>query len=263
MATGRIDRESPLPYYAQLKELLQREFGVSWRPGERIPGEVMLCERYGVSRTVVRQALDELEGEGRVVRRKGQGTFVAARKVDESLFQSLTGLFEDVEARGLHLVSTVRALEFRPAPAEAAAELGVPERSPVLYVERLRSIGAEPWALTATYLPHDIAPGLLDEDLTHRSLYALLEDKYGVRLDHGRRLVEAVPASSPVAEALGVEEHAPILLLHSTAWDVGGRAVEYFTAYHRGDLSRFQVHLRRRSRRAAEPGMLVRGADDA
>lgn len=259
MTTGRIDRGSPLPYYAQLKELLRQEFDRSWKPGERMPGEVVLCERYGVSRTVVRQALADLEGEGRVVRRKGQGTFVAARKVDESLFQSLTGLFEDVEARGHRLVSEVRALEFRPAPAEAAAELGVPEGSPVLYIERLRSIDGEPWVLTATYLPHDVAPGLLGEDLTERSLYALLEDKYGVQLDHGRRLVEAVPASPAVAEALGVEERAPILLLHSTAWDVGGRPVEYFTAYHRGDRSRFQVHLRRRSRPAAEPGMLVRG----
>lgn len=260
MDIGRINRDSALPYYAQLKALLLGQFEHTWKAGERLPGEVVLCERYGVSRTVVRQALDELESEGRVVRRKGQGTFVAARKVDESLFQTLTGLYEDVTARGGTLVSDVRHLEFTPAPSEVANELQVAEGSAVIYIERLRYANGEPWALTATYLPSDIAPGLLKEDLSNQSLYALLEDKYGVILDHGRRMVEAVQASPSVAEALGVDEHAPILLLRSTAWDIEGRPVEYFTAYHRGDRSRFQVHMRRRSRTTAEPGMLVRDA---
>jgi GntR family transcriptional regulator len=260
--TTRIDRQSPLPYYAQLKSLLLEQFEHTWKAGERLPGEVVLCERYGVSRTVVRQALDEMANEGRVVRRKGQGTFVAARKVDESLFQSLTGLFEDVTARGGTLTSQVRHLEFTPAPGPVAAELQVKEGSPVVYIERLRFANGEPWALTATYLPSDIAPGLLDEDLSNQSLYALLEDKYGITLDHGRRLVEAVSASPPIAEALGVEDHAPILLLRSTAWDVEARPVEYFTAYHRGDRSRFQVHLRRGARAQVAAGMLVRDSGD-
>jgi GntR family transcriptional regulator len=258
VGTGRIDRSSALPFYAQLKELLLPQLGSVWKVGERLPGEVTLCEQYGVSRTVVRQALDELEGEGRVVRRKGQGTFVAARKVDESLFQSMTGLYEDVAARGSVLVSEVRRLEFAPATTDAARELEVTEGSPLLHLERLRYVNDEPWALTTTWLPHQAAPGLLDEDLTRQSLYALLEDKYGVSLDHGRRLVEAVPAAPSVAEALGVDTHDPVLLLRSTAWNQEGRPVEYFTAYHRADRSRFQVHVRRRrSRSGALPAMLV------
>lgn len=261
METGRIDRTSALPFYAQLKELLLPKLGSDWKVGERVPGEVTLCEMYGVSRTVVRQTLDELEGEGRVIRRKGQGTFVARRKVDESLFQSMTGLHEDVAARGSALISDVRHFAFAPATADAAAELEVPEGSPLIHLERLRYVNDEPWALTTTWLPHDIAPGLLNEDLTHQSLYRLLEDKYGLALDHGRRLVEAVPAGPSVARALCVDVHAPVLLLRSTAWDEQGRPVEYFTAYHRADRSRFQVRLRRRSHSTAPPSMLVDDGD--
>lgn len=254
----RIDRDSPVPYYAQLKELLVEQLDSVWPAGERLPGEVTLCEQYGVSRTVVRQALDELEAEGRVVRRKGHGTFAAARKVDESLFQSLTGLYEDVTARGGTLVSVVRRQELVPAPAEVAEQLDLREGEPVLCLERLRFANGEPWVLVRTYLPRDVAPGLLDDDMREQSLYALLEDKYGVRLDHGHRLVEAVPASPVIAEALGLEPRDPVLMLRSTAWNTEGRPVEYFIAYHRGDRSRFQVHLRRRAAVRAVPGMLVR-----
>lgn len=258
MSEGRIDRRSPLPYYAQLKRLLTERLDAEIPAGARLPGEIALCDAYGVSRTVVRQALDELESEGRIVRRKGQGTFAAARKIDETLFQSLTGLYEDVTARGEELRSEVRELAVTPATGEVAAELGLAEGAPVVFLERLRFVGDEPWVLARTYLPADVAPGLVDEDFSRRSLYGLLEDKYGVELDHGRRLVEAVPAPAALARALGLRPRDPVLLLRSTAWDVSGRPVEYFAAYHRGDRSRFQVHLRRRRERAnAVPGMIV------
>lgn len=258
MSQGRIDRRSPLPYYAQLKRLLVERLDGEIEPGARLPGEIALCDTYGVSRTVVRQTLDELEAEGRIVRRKGQGTFAATGKTDETLFQSLTGLYEDVTARGEHLRSEVRELGRTPAPGDVAAELGLAEGTPVVCLERLRFVGDEPWVLARTYLPEDVAPGILDVDFTHRSLYALLEDRYGVELDHGRRLVEAVPASPAIAHALGLRSRAPVLLLRSTAWDTAGRPVEYFSAYHRGDRSRFQVHLRRRRDRVNPvPGMLV------
>lgn len=263
MTVGRIDRNSPVPYYAQLKDLLLEQLDSAWPAGERLPGEVALCEHYGVSRTVVRQALDELEAEGRVVRRKGHGTFAAARKVDESLFQSLTGLYEDVTARGGTLRSEVRRQELAPVPADVAAELEVPEGHPVICLERLRFANGEPWVLVRTYLPREIAPGLLDEDLREQSLYGLLEGKYGVRLDHGHRLVEAVPASPALAGALGLQARDPVLMLRSTAWNAEGRPVEHFIAYHRGDRSRFQVQLRRRQAPSPVPGMLVQDVPGA
>lgn len=259
MVGGRIDRRSPLPYYAQLKRLLVDRLDTEIVAGSRLPGEMALCDEYGVSRTVVRKALDELESEGRIVRRKGQGTFAAARKTDETLFQSLTGLYEDVRARGEVLRSRVLAFGMIQAPADVAAALEVAEDDEVVHLERLRFVGGEPWALTSTYLQSDIAPGILDEDFSEQSLYGVLEGKYGVELDHGRRLVEAVPASPAVAEALSLRPRDPVLLLHSTAWDSTGRPVEYFVAYHRGDRSRFQVNLRRHpSGESALPNMIVR-----
>ena len=73
----KIDRSSPIPIYYQLKTLIlsQIEQG-EWRPGEKIPTEAELCERYDISRTPVRQALLELVRESILTRRAGRGTFV-------------------------------------------------------------------------------------------------------------------------------------------------------------------------------------------
>ena len=124
-------------------------------------------------------------------------------------------------------------------------------------LERLRFVDDEPWVLATTYLPYDVAPGLLDDDLTHQSLYALLEQKYGVELTHGRRGVEAEVASDTLAESLGLSPGAAVLVLRSTSY-AGDRPVEVFVAYHRGDRSRFEVTLNR-----AKPADAVRPATDA
>lgn len=73
-----IDRASPFPIYHQLKLFIRQRINQGvWQPGDRIPTERELCEAYGISRSPVRQALNELAREGVVIRRPGLGTFVA------------------------------------------------------------------------------------------------------------------------------------------------------------------------------------------
>ena len=261
---GRINRSSPLPYYHQLKQLLVQEIARrGLRPGDLLPGDHALCDTYDVSRTVVRQALTELEFEGVIERIKGKGTFVAQPKTAEGLVQSLTGLFEDVAARGGHLRSDVRTLRVVPADSHIAAELRVEPDTPVVLLERLRFVEELPWVLTVTHLPHDLVPGLEYEDLTNQSLYALLENRYGVRLVRGRRSVEATLAGQVLAGALEIPVGAAVLTLRSLSVDADDRPVESFVAYHRGDRSRFEVDLVREARsQGARPSMIVTGGSE-
>jgi GntR family transcriptional regulator len=244
MASG-IDRNSPLPFYYQLKQLVLTDLrDRQLAPGDRLPGDHELCDTYDVSRTVVRQALAELETEGVIQRVKGRGTFVAPERTSEHLVQSLTGLHEDVAARGGHLRSEVRRFAVVPADEQIASLLELDAGAEIIVLERLRFVNDEPWVLATTYLPYDVAPGLLEDDLTHQSLYALLEQKYGVELTYGRRGVEAEVASDVLAESLGISPGAAVLVLRSTSY-AGDRPVEVFVAYHRGDRSRFEVTLHR------------------
>jgi GntR family transcriptional regulator len=253
-----IDRTSLLPFYFQLKQILLAELADrELSPGDRLPGDHELCETYGVSRTVVRQALAELETEGVIERVKGRGTFVAPPRTTEHLVQSLTGLYEDVVSRGSKLRSDVRRQEVVPADGKIARQLQLVEGSDVLCIERLRFVDEEPWVLTTTYLPFEIAPGLLTDDLTHQSLYALLENTYGVVLTHGRRAVEAAAAGEEVAAALALQPGEPVLVLRSASY-AAERPVEVFVAYHRGDRSRFEVTLRRSPSSAVQSPPLMR-----
>ncbi|HHY93479.1 MAG TPA: GntR family transcriptional regulator, partial [Firmicutes bacterium] len=95
-----MEHSSPIPLHVQLTEILRGwvesgELG----PGERIPSERELCERFGVSRTTVRQALAEAEQEGMLTRIHGKGTYAAAAKIAQPLVR-ITSFAETIRSRG-------------------------------------------------------------------------------------------------------------------------------------------------------------------
>ncbi|MCX7731096.1 MAG: GntR family transcriptional regulator [Candidatus Caldatribacterium sp.] len=95
-----IVKDSPIPVHMQLKELLKRalESG-EYRPGSRFFSESEIAQKYGVSKTTVRRAMDDLSREGFIFRVPGKGTFVARQKLVEKLTE-LIGFTQDMERRG-------------------------------------------------------------------------------------------------------------------------------------------------------------------
>jgi len=240
----KINFESYIPYYIQLMDILKEKVQTGvWAPGDQIPGEQDLCEMYGVSRTVVRQALLELELEGVINRRKGKGTFIALPKINEGLVQKLTGFYQDMVERGLKPGTRVLHQDVGPANEKVARFLNIEPGAQVIDILRLRFINEEPIQLVTTYVPFEICPGLAQVDLTNRSLYEYLEKECGIFIAKGRRYIEAVLANDTEAELLGIERGAPLLMLDSISFSESERQIEYYHALHRGDRSRFEVEL--------------------
>jgi GntR family transcriptional regulator len=239
-----IQFDSPIPYYAQLKDILRERIDSgAWLPGYQLPSEADLCSLYSVSRTVVRQALQELEHEGRIRRRKGKGSFVANRKISEQLVQKLTGFYQDMVEQGHTPLTKVLSQRIVPAQSTIAAYLGLEPGAPLIEIVRLRSVQDVPIALDTTYIPQVLCPGLIDDDLTNQSLYSLLESKYHLHVARGRRIIQAVLADGLEAKLLEVARGAPLFRLDSISSLRNGQAVEYYMAYHRGDRSQFEVEL--------------------
>ena len=164
-----------------------------------------------MSRTVVRQALSDLERTGLVTRLKGKGTFVAQPKVSEFVAQSLTSLHEDLSARGERLETKVLRLEVEPVSPHVAAMLELPESEQIVLLERLRFLRGEPLVVTTAYMPHSLCAPILELDMSDRSLFETYERELGLKLHRGTRAMEARAATTEIAHHLGVPEGSPVL----------------------------------------------------
>ncbi len=239
-----IDHDSPVPYYHQLEEWFRENLANgTLQPGQQLPSEAELCQTFQISRTVVRQALDDLVNEGLLYRRKGKGTFVAKPKISESLVQKLTGFYQDMVDRGFTPVTRVLEQAVLPASKLLAERLSINVGDKVIKIDRLRFVNNEPIVFVTTYIPYAACPGLLHDDLSNQSLYAVLEEKYGLEIVRGRRTLEAIAANDQDAKLLDIALGSPIVLLKSVSYLRDGRPIEYYEAKHRGDRSVFEVEL--------------------
>jgi GntR family transcriptional regulator len=244
LPTGQIDRASPIPFYFQLRKLLEDEIASGrWAPGHRVPSEPSVCDQFRVSRTTVRQALAELEGEGLVRREKGRGTFVAERRSTSWLLQSSHGFYDEAARRGHRVVSKVLRAGTEVLPPWAADALGLPEGGEGVTIERLRWIDERLVMYVLNHLPVDLAETLLEADLENGSLYRVLEDRHGLTVVGGRRVVEAVIAEHELARLLDVAPGDPLLFVESVSWDASLRPFECYRAWHRADRTKIDVQI--------------------
>lgn len=237
-----IDKSIPVPYHYQLREIWRQEIMTGhWPVNEKLPSERELGEWYEVSRPTIREAIDALVNEGLLRREKGRGTFVAEPKILEGLLQTPYGFTDSMKEQDILFATVVSHLDVVPAPQLVAHELRLPDDTPVIRLDRMRSVMDIPILLVSSYLPEQMFPDLLSEDFTQRSLYEVLRSKYAITMARARRYMEAVAANREDAELLGIKSGDPLMLIESTTYTEEGVPFEYYRARHRGDRTRFLV----------------------
>jgi GntR family transcriptional regulator len=237
-----IDTRSFVPYYQQLKQILTGDIQKR-SEGDLLPSESELCQAYSVSRTVVRQALDELERDGLVVKVKGKGTFVTGRKLNTSFVQQSLGFYDSMVNAGHTVRSTVLKSEIAPCPVRLAPALSLSIGDEVIRFDRVRSVDGRAVQVVRATLPARLFPGFTDLDMTDRSLYQVMRDQYGVRPAGGHRSIEAEALSAEDARYLGAPPGLPALRIESVTRTVDGTVFEYYSAIYRGDSFKFELEI--------------------
>lgn len=234
-----------------LRSLVTHELGV----GDAIPSERVLCERFGVSRMTVRQAVDALVVDGLLVREQGRGTFVAPTKVDLEVRLATFG--EEMRRRGMEPSSTVLAAEVVEATPDVADALDRVAGEPVHHLHRVRHADGEPMAIEQTWVPVDLVPGLFT-DGPPESVYAELRRR-GLAPDWGEDTVAASEVDPLDAPLLGLRPGAPVLRIARRTF-AGHVACAYSRSSYRADRYELWVPLRA-PRRVLTPRRTTTGQD--
>jgi GntR family transcriptional regulator len=226
--------------YQRVQDALAEEIARDGRaPGSRLPPERALAEHFGVSRVTLRRALAELEREGIVARHPG-GWEVAAPAIGEPP-NALMSFSEMAASRGLTPGARVLDRRVRPATIDEADALGLAPGAELFELERLRSMDGVPILIDRTRIPLSLAPGLDEVDLDQRSLYDVLEERYGMRPARARFTVESIAADERQAALLGLEPRGPLLRCQQQTEDEAGRRSELCEMVYRGDRYRFRA----------------------
>jgi GntR family transcriptional regulator len=241
-----IDHHSPLPLYAQVEAIIASSIADGTFPsGSRLPNEDELVERFTVSRTTIRQTIQNLIRRGLIEIRRGKGTFVTQPKITQE-FTELSGFVEDMQSLGRQASARVLDKQIVPASESIARQLALTTGALVVRIQRVRLADKAPLSFDETYLPREIGEKIIENDLETEPIFSLLEQKYKVPLLEAEYRLEAVSADATVARALGVSVGSPIFLIERTSYSVGQQPIDYEKLYYRGDQIRFVTRLARR-----------------
>jgi GntR family transcriptional regulator len=212
-------------------------------PGGQLPAEPVLAEHFGVSRSVVRQALARLEAAGLVRRAHGAGTFVLSSNQRSWLVQD-AGFFRDEAERGGHdVTSTVLRLGIDEMPLWATDALRTRAGTRGVVLERLRHVDGVVTVYDLNFLPEELAPivaPLANE--SHGSLYEVLE-RHGLAVAGGRRIVGSVIAGERFAELLEVAALDPLLVVEGVDWDQSHTPFDCYRTWIRPDRMKIEVQV--------------------
>jgi len=231
----RINRTSKLPLYHQLYEILRADIlHGKWEPGDMLPPESELVERYQVSRTTVRQVLDMLVNEGLIYRQRGRGTFVAHPTLEQGLVR-IVSFTQDMRQRGCKPGTEVLFSGLVPAPEDIAKKLEIEPGEELARLDRLRLADGEPMSIEESHLVYRYCPGVLEGDYAANSLREALERDHSIRLIRAKQVIRAILAPSKLAGLLSIPSKSALLFIERISYSQQDVPVEFLRIYYRAD----------------------------
>ncbi|MFG2117786.1 GntR family transcriptional regulator [Streptomyces sp. NPDC048710] len=203
------------------------------KPGERLPSEAGLADRYEVSTVTLRSALAVLQREGLVEKIHGKGNFVR-RPLRKIMYVGGWGTLDPWTAAEAALHVTVRTNTVQ-ASGYLTTLLKVPTGSPLAEFVCISHEGESPHGLARIYIPRDLAPaGVLGDESSWRdraTRFAVLSSLPAAV----RETVCARPPSPDEASVLQIGSAVTVLAITRVATDSTGRVVEAALLVFPGD----------------------------
>lgn len=234
-------RSNGIPAYKRIQNaIIKRLEAGQLKPGDPVDSERELARIHSVSLMTARHALVGLEREGKVLRRRGAGTFVAPPKIH---FNKLMSYTEQMSVRGLNISSKLLFSNVIDTAPEIAARLALPAANQLIRLERLRLGGDEPFAIETCYLSADDFGELIRARLDRVSLFSVLEHHYGLRLAYADEEVDATIADAYTSRLLCMPPGSAVLRIRQQIFSTQGKIVIYVLGLYRSD--RHTVLIRR------------------
>jgi DNA-binding GntR family transcriptional regulator len=234
-----IDRSAYEPAYAQLANILRRQISEGvYRPGDQLPSEAQLCQKYDVSPMTVRRSINLLADQDVVNTAQGKGTFVKPLELSTATFhlQKLHDLFND---------AAVKLLNARIVSADerTARKLQIKEGQHVIYISRLLSRNDEPIFYHRAYLIYDPTRPIVEAEMDVTSLQGLLANANNEMLKNGTLTIEATLMNEKEAKVLHTTLPSAAFYLEHLFCDFYDQPISWGWFICRSDKLNFTTHI--------------------
>jgi GntR family transcriptional regulator len=218
------------PLYSLVRRMILADLRDGlWRAGHRLPTEPQLADRFGVSISTVRKAIDALVSENILLRQAGRGTFVACYNTQENFER----FFQFADEQGRSLAVDSELLSFEIAEADPGLQAKLRSSQAVAHIANLRRAAGKPVILDRVFVPLEVFPGLTREGFESRTglIYGFYQERFGITVVRVEESLTACAADADIAAALELAPGTPLLRIERLAFSFDDRPVEWRHRY--------------------------------
>lgn len=242
MAYNIDKKNTEIPFYIQLKMILKEMIENDYSPGELIPTEVELQKRFEISRITVRDAISELVNEGYLKRKRGKGTIVLPKKIEEPL-SKIKSFTDEMKERGF--LPSTKSIDILITKAfdDVCKALNVKTGEQVYKISRVRCADNEPIVYFETYMNMNMK---IDLDINEYSdsLYEYLKRVKKINIKYAEQRISACSADEKISNKLEIKKGEPVLLLKRKSFDEENKIIEYTKGYYISNRYEYFIKLK-------------------
>lgn len=237
-----INKNSTTPLYIQLMNILIDKIENNMKENDKLDSEREICKKYALSRTTVREALDELEKNKYIYKVQGKGNFISPRVVEQDLIK-VSSFTEEMKKQGKNPTSKLLNFEVIEANNNISKKLRMEENELVFKISRIRIADDIPMIYEITYLPYERFKGLTKEMIEENPLYEIFKNSFNTYLTSAEEVIESVLINKLESVYLETPQGQAGLRFERIAYEQMN-IIEYTITIARGDKYRYRVYLK-------------------
>lgn len=219
----KLNESSHTPLYYQLKQIIKEEIDRGkYLPGEQLPSESEICQKYGVSRITARRAITDLVKDGILYSLQGKGTFVKEIKLKRELI-SVSGFTETTTASGKNPSSQILSNTIITPDDHLKSIFNLEPAENLLKLHRLLFIDNDPFIIETSYYPLKYFPHLERYIGEATSTYKILKARYNIEIIKSEKTLNVVSATDYEAKLFQCDISTPLYLIEKTSFDQQNR----------------------------------------
>lgn len=212
----KIDHNSPIPLYYQLREEFRRLIlSGELKFGEELPSELELCQKFNLSRSTVKQALDRLIYDDLIVRKRGKGTFVKYKSYIYDLLEE-PNFYLKIDSKGIKQRSVIIDSKYIESDNKISSIFNINKSEKIAYFKRVRYIDDIPTIIQDVYIPLKYEKKILNQDLSSISFHKYVEDNNGIKLNNFNTQVNSIILNEYESKLLSLDSLQSAFLINTT-----------------------------------------------
>lgn len=246
MKKFQVDEKSPVPLYYQLQQFMLDEIKKGrFTADNPFPTEKEWIDCTGLSRTTIRQAIENLVSENILEKRRGIGTFIKKNVFKNTWnFERLRSFRDEVEMNGGTCATKQLSISILKISEKDKLFKVFNEKYKVFYkLRRLRYLDNTPAIYVTTYVPQKLTPNLDKYNFNERSLFETMVKEYNINIGSAVKELHASIANAEEAELLNIKKNSPIQVVKTRTLDIKESPIEYSVSRDRGDISLYTFRL--------------------